>query len=65
MIKSCKICGCVYEDTIPARFDDDENKYCRETIRDCPLCKLRDEIPEMLDELEDKIKQRGIYSPEY
>ena len=32
---------------------------------ECPLCKLRDEIPAILEDLEDKIKERGIYSPDY
>jgi hypothetical protein len=65
MIETCKTCGCIFENTIEGRYDFDEEIYYEETIRDCPLCKLRDEIPEMLRDLEDQIKERGIYSPEY
>ena len=65
MIKTCKSCGCVFDDEIEGHYDLDEEIYIEATKRDCPLCKLRDEIPEMLRDLEDQIKERGIYSPDY
>jgi len=65
MIKSCKICGCVFENEIEDHCDIDEMKYYEPTMRDCPLCKLGDDIPEMLRDLEDNIRGRGMYDPDY
>lgn len=65
MIITCKTCGCVYEDTIESHYELDEEKYYEAERRDCPLCKLRDELPSILDDLEDKVNKRGIYSPEW
>lgn len=56
MIKTCEECGCVFDDGTTESF---------QLPRECPLCKLREEIPDMLEDLYDRIKEQGIYDPNY
>jgi len=32
---------------------------------ECPICKLQNELPSIIDDLKDQMNERGIYSPDY
>ncbi len=51
-------CGCV--------FDDGGDEYPhRPAFRTCPVCKLRNDIPAMLDVLYERTKERGTWDKYY